>query len=83
MPTYEYECDDCGRRFELQQGMTEAPARKCPHCGGRVRRLVSGGSGFIMKGGHDASACSFESQGHTCCGRDERCGEPRCDDGAG
>lgn len=84
MPTYEYECRACGRRFERQQGMTETPVAKCPKCGGEVRRLISGGSGFIMKGngqgrlGHGEGGCSLESEGRTCCGRSERCGKPSC-----
>tara|TARA_Y100000588_G_scaffold214901_1_gene228833 strand:+ start:58415 stop:58648 length:234 start_codon:yes stop_codon:yes gene_type:complete len=30
--------------------MSEEPAKKCPECGGLVRRLVSGGKGLIFKG---------------------------------
>ncbi len=83
MPTYEYECRTCGRRFEERQGMNEQPLEKCPKCGGDVRRLISGGSGFIMKGGQgrtgrDSGGCSLESEGHTCCGRQERCDRPAC-----
>ncbi len=82
MPTYEYECKACGRRFELEQTMKDAPAGTCPHCGGRVRRLISGGSGFVIKGGSGrlgrTGGCSLESEGHTCCGRNERCGKPEC-----
>lgn len=93
MPTYEYECRACGQRFERQQGMTEAPLAKCPKCGGEVRRLISGGTGFIMKGSGQArlgrgeggcwprrpqSGCTLEAGGQTCCGRDERCGKPPC-----
>lgn len=82
MPTYEYECSGCGLRFERRQGMTEAPLSECPECRGKVRRLVSGGSGFFIKSGvagarRDAS-CSLERAGTTCCGRDERCGKPSC-----
>ncbi len=83
MPTYEYECRTCGRRFEKQQGINEPPLSECPKCGGAVHRLISGGSGFIMKDGQSrrgqsSSACSLETDGHTCCGRTERCGKPSC-----
>jgi putative FmdB family regulatory protein len=84
MPTYEYECTACGLRFERRQAMTEEAVSQCPACGEEVRRLVSGGTGFVLKGGsHTRSSrrensCSFESSGRTCCGRDERCGEPPC-----
>ena len=50
MPTYEYDCWGCGRRFERRQSITEEPLRSCPECGGEVHRLVSGGAGFIVRG---------------------------------
>jgi predicted nucleic acid-binding Zn ribbon protein len=30
--------------------MSDAPAKRCPKCGGKVKRLISGGSGVIFKG---------------------------------
>jgi putative FmdB family regulatory protein len=41
MPIYEYECEECGRRFdELLLG--DAPEAPCPDCGSRrLRRLIS------------------------------------------
>lgn len=52
MPTYEYECEACGHRFEKFQSITAAPIRKCPKCGkNRVKRLIGTGSGLIFKGG--------------------------------
>lgn len=52
MPTYDYECEKCGREFEWSQKMMDAPLEKCPleGCGGRVHRLVSAGAGLIFKG---------------------------------
>lgn len=85
MPTYEYECEKCGIRFERWQAVTEAPITECPECRGKVRRLVSGGAGFIFKGsrhdrpGHGGGGCSLEQIGRTCCGRAERCGKPSCE----
>ena len=49
MPTYYYECSKCGDKFERQQKMTDEPLKKCP-CGGELYRVVSGGTGFILKG---------------------------------
>ncbi|MDD5451900.1 MAG: zinc ribbon domain-containing protein [Desulfovibrionales bacterium] len=86
MPTYEYECEVCGLIFEWRQRITEDPVRECPECHGKVRRLVSGSVGFILKGfghsrtGQRGGGCSPEQMGKTCCGRDERCGEPPCGD---
>jgi putative FmdB family regulatory protein len=84
MLTYEYECESCGLGFERQQAITEPPLTECPKCRGKVRRLVSGGAGFIIKGsshgpmGQDRQACSLEQVGQTCCGLGERCGKPPC-----
>jgi len=50
MPTYEYECQNCKIHFDEFQRMSDPPIRKCPKCGGRVRRIISGGAGLIFKG---------------------------------
>jgi len=50
MPTYEYECMKCRHRFEKLQGMKEKPLKKCPQCGGRIKRLIGTGAGVIFKG---------------------------------
>jgi putative FmdB family regulatory protein len=51
MPTYVYRCRDCGRQFEHFEKMTtRVKTRKCPACGGRAERQISGGAGFLFKG---------------------------------
>lgn len=50
MPTYEYECLECGHRFDAFQNMSDNPLTECEHCKGPVKRLISGGSGIIFKG---------------------------------
>ena len=51
MPTYEYECQQCKKRHEAFQSITAKPLTKCPSCGGRLKRLLGSGSGFLFKGG--------------------------------
>lgn len=50
MPTYEYQCKSCRHLFEIFQAITEKPVRKCPMCGGEVKRLIGPGAGLIFKG---------------------------------
>ena len=50
MPTYEYRCQKCDHTFDSFQSMTEKPLKKCPNCGGAVKRLISSGVGLIFKG---------------------------------
>ncbi|UCE18266.1 MAG: zinc ribbon domain-containing protein [Gemmatimonadota bacterium] len=50
MPTYEYKCKKCQYRFEEFQNISEKPLSRCPQCGGRVHRLISGGAGFLFRG---------------------------------
>jgi putative FmdB family regulatory protein len=50
MPTYEYECDHCGYKFEAFQKITEKPLDNCPKCNNTLRRLIGSGSGIIFKG---------------------------------
>ncbi|HOK05804.1 MAG TPA: zinc ribbon domain-containing protein [Syntrophales bacterium] len=83
MPTYEYLCEGCGAAVERRQGMMDPPLTVCPHCGGPLKRLISGGGGFIVKGSAGrhpdrSGACSFADAGTTCCGRPDPCEHPGC-----
>ena len=50
MPTYEYQCRECGHLFEAFQKISEDPLKTCPVCGGGIKRLISSGVGLIFKG---------------------------------
>ena len=50
MPTYEYQCQKCGLKFERFQNIKEEPIRKCPECSSPVKKLISAGAGIIFKG---------------------------------
>lgn len=52
MPNYDYECQKCGKRFEVFQSMSEAKLTDCPQpdCDGTVKRLLGTGGGIIFKG---------------------------------
>jgi len=49
MPLYEFQCDECGHRFEIIQKFSDAPPAACPKCGGPVHKLVSSPA-FQFKG---------------------------------
>ncbi len=49
MPTYVYQRED-GTTFELSQRITAAPLAECPTTHQKVHRVISGGTGFILKG---------------------------------
>jgi predicted nucleic acid-binding Zn ribbon protein len=52
MPTYIYETTDPQkpvRRFEVRQSMKDAPLTADPETGESVRRVISGGLGYMSK----------------------------------
>jgi putative FmdB family regulatory protein len=50
MPTYEYECLECGNQFEAVQSMKDPHLTECPKCKGKVQRKIGRGAGIIFKG---------------------------------
>jgi len=49
MPIYEYQCEQCGNRFEVLQKISEKPLNKCTQCSGKLHKLISQ-SAFHLKG---------------------------------
>ncbi len=85
MPTYEYECTKCGHHLEKFQQMTDKPLRKCPECGGKLKRLIGAGAGIILKGSNSPATDHSSSSGASrcgtsspCCGRETPCDTPPC-----
>jgi len=76
MPIYEYECPACGALCEFIEGVSAAAAEKaCRHCGGTaLRRVLPRGVTSRMEG------VIGQRGGATCCGRQERCGSPPCNE---
>jgi putative FmdB family regulatory protein len=52
MPNYDYECQKCGKRFEVFQSMNDQKLTHCPTktCDGPVKRLLGTGGGILFKG---------------------------------
>ena len=49
MPTYEYECTNCHRRYEFVQKFTDPPMETCEACGGKLKRIWTS-VGVVLKG---------------------------------
>lgn len=52
MPRYDYKCLCCDHEFEVTQSIKDPVGAACPECliwG--VKRLISGGTSFTLKGG--------------------------------
>ncbi len=49
MPTYQYQCTDCGEPLEIQQTFTDDALTVCPSCGGRLRKVFNA-VGVVFKG---------------------------------
>ena len=51
MPTYTYECGDCGYIFDIAQGMKERPKKKCPECKKlSLQKIITGIGGIKFNG---------------------------------
>lgn len=73
MPIFEFKCGECGAGFELIALAGHETATVCPRCGSeKLEKLFST---FATPGNPAASG------GLTCCGREERCDSPPCDEG--
>ena len=50
MPLYEYECQQCHRHTEKRQKFSDPEITQCPHCGGKLQRVISAPN-FAFAGG--------------------------------
>lgn len=49
MPAYDYQCEACGRTYEVRQRISAPPLTACQFCRGPIRRLLASAP-FILKG---------------------------------
>lgn len=50
MPLYEYECLQCQRHTEKRQKFSDVEITVCPHCGGKLQRVITAPA-IAFKGG--------------------------------
>jgi putative FmdB family regulatory protein len=68
MPIYEYECEQCGVRFERLQRMSDAALTDCPECSGHIHRvmqpvgIIFKGSGFYVTDNKGRSSTAVPSK---------------------
>ncbi|MFI8827706.1 FmdB family zinc ribbon protein [Streptomyces sp. NPDC053431] len=64
MPTYQYQCTECGEGLEAVQKFTDDALTECPNCKGRLKKVFSAvgivfkGSGFYRNDSRGASSSS-------------------------
>ncbi|MFD3996834.1 FmdB family zinc ribbon protein [Streptomyces sp. NPDC058548] len=64
MPTYQYQCTECGEGLEAVQKFTDDALTECPQCQGRLKKVFSAvgivfkGSGFYRNDSRGSSSSS-------------------------
>jgi putative FmdB family regulatory protein len=64
VPTYQYQCTECGEGLEAVQKFTDDALTECPNCGGRLKKVFSAvgivfkGSGFYRNDSRGSSSSS-------------------------
>ncbi|MCI3931259.1 FmdB family zinc ribbon protein [Streptomyces sp. AN091965] len=64
MPTYQYQCTECGEGLEAVQKFTDDALTVCPNCDGRLKKVFSAvgivfkGSGFYRNDSRGSSSSS-------------------------
>ncbi|MFF6781512.1 FmdB family zinc ribbon protein [Streptomyces sp. NPDC012510] len=64
MPTYQYQCTECGEGLEAVQKFTDDALTECPSCEGRLKKVFSAvgivfkGSGFYRNDSRGSSSSS-------------------------
>jgi putative FmdB family regulatory protein len=64
VPTYQYQCTECGEGLEAVQKFTDDALTECPSCNGRLKKVFSAvgivfkGSGFYRNDSRGSSSSS-------------------------
>jgi putative FmdB family regulatory protein len=67
VPTYQYQCTECGEGLEVVQKFTDDALTVCPNCQGSLRKVYSAvgivfkGSGFYRTDSRSSSSSSASS----------------------
>ena len=86
MPLYEYACASCKKKIEVLQGFNEKPLKNCPHCGGKLRKLMSSpaiqfkGSGWYVTDYAKQSSPPAEGSSEKASGKSSEKGSEKASD---
>jgi putative FmdB family regulatory protein len=64
VPTYQYQCTECGSALEVIQSFSDDALTECPECSGRLRKVFNAvgvvfkGSGFYRTDSRSTSTSS-------------------------
>ena len=68
MPTYQYQCTECGHSLEVRQSFTDDALTVCPSCDGVLRKVFNAvgvvfkGSGFYRTDSRSSSASTVAAK---------------------
>ncbi|MDX6237917.1 MAG: hypothetical protein QOG10_2732 [Kribbellaceae bacterium] len=68
MPTYQYQCTECGNSLEVRQSFTDDALTVCPSCDGALRKVFNAvgvvfkGSGFYRNDSRSSSTSTVPAK---------------------
>ena len=68
VPTYQYQCTDCGEALEVRQSFTDDALTVCPNCQGTLRKVFNAvgvvfkGSGFYRNDSRSSSTSTISAK---------------------
>lgn len=88
MPTYQYQCTDCGQALEVHQSFSDDALTVCPACDGRLRKVFNAvgvvfkGSGFYRTDSRGTSTSSDSGTSSTSSSGSSSAGSSSSDGGS-
>jgi len=64
VPAYDYYCEKCDITIEVIHSIQETPEIYCEKCKEKMKRIVSGGTGYIIKNGSTRRQTWTQRHGH-------------------
>ncbi|MDQ0942798.1 FmdB family zinc ribbon protein [Streptomyces sp. V1I1] len=83
MPTYQYQCTECGEGLEAVQKFTDDALTVCPSCDGRLKKVFSAvgivfkGSGFYRNDSRGSSSSSSPASTSGAKASDSKSSDPK------